>query len=69
MGGPREFADVNDCGKSVFASANEECTVVDTVPGFSVKKDIEKPSCCPSESVSPLAGAIMLNCSMNYSRS
>ena len=55
MGGPREIANESGCGKSV-ASANEECTMIDTVPGSSVKKDIEKPFCGSSESVSPLAG-------------
>ena len=56
VGGPREIANESDCGKSIVASANEECTMVDTVPGSSVKKDIEKPSCGPSEMVSHLAG-------------
>ena len=56
LGGPREIANISDCGLSVVANAYEECTMIDTVPGSSVKKDIEKPSCSPSESVSPLAG-------------
>ena len=42
----------------MHASANEECKViiVDTVPGSSVVKGLEKPSCGPSEPVSTLAG-------------
>ena len=56
MGGPREIANISDCGLRVVANAYEECTMIDTVPGSSVKKDIEKPSCGPSEMVSHLAG-------------
>ena len=54
VGGPRDIADVSDCGNYAVASVNDECTVIDSVPVSSVKKDIEKPSCGPSESVSSL---------------
>ena len=54
VGGSRDIAAVSDCGKNVIASVNDECTMIDLVPVSSGKKDIEKPSCGPSESVSPL---------------
>ena len=58
VGGPRDIANESDCVKSVHASTNEECKVItiNTVPGSSVMKGLEKPSCGPSEPVSTLAG-------------
>ena len=56
VGGPRVIADVSDCANNAIASVNDECTEIVSVPVISVRKDIEKPSCGPSESVSPLTG-------------
>ena len=56
VGGSRVIANVSDCDNNAFASVNDECTEIVSVPVSSVKKDIEKPSSGPSESVSPLTG-------------
>ena len=56
VGGPRVIADVSDCANNVIASVNDECIDIVSVPVSSVQKDIEKPFCGPSESVSPLTG-------------
>ena len=56
VGGPREIATVSDSAKNTVASVIDECVVSDPVPVSSVRKELEKPSCGPSESVSPLTG-------------
>ena len=56
VGGPREIATVSDSAKNTVASVIDECAVSDPVPVSSVRKELEKPSCGPSESVSPLTG-------------
>ena len=49
VGGPRDIANESDCVNSVRVSTIDECKVinVDTVPGSSVMKGLEKPSCGP----------------------
>ena len=57
VGGPQDIASESDCVNSVHSGV-DECKVinVESVPGSSVKKGLEKPPCGPSEPVSFSAG-------------